>query len=302
MLDEILLDNLVASPPQVWRRRIDQAAIIASLAERGSLTSAEIEEACSSLGIGRRNFYKLLKQRRLRLRGGPPRGYRTGIHFRIGEAKEKIIAEAIAVAGPAAKLADVYEAAVQLSNEREVEPPSETSVRTRFGKRRSNVDLVNRLKLSCNVVADLCPLELTVTDAMGTPRIAWFMALIDARTRRVVSHELYAGQPKVREIGAFLMNSVSCESVLRHQGTVGLTTGFIDLGFGPPAADVAFQRASNSRKLVSGIVIKAIFGRTLGRIRIRIEQTKSIYDVGEPVTLPIARAIVARAVRQAELV
>src|SRR3546814_6739083 len=89
---------------------------------------------------------------------------RNGARRRIDERKETVIAQAIEVAGAAARMRDEQALAAQLSAERGVERPSQTSIRTRFGRRPTEVDIVNRLKLDCDLVIDLCPLAISVID------------------------------------------------------------------------------------------------------------------------------------------
>src|SRR3546814_19095418 len=57
----------------------------------------------SRLGVGRRQFYKLLTSYRERLKGASANGHRNGARRRIDERKETVIAQAIEVAGAAAK-------------------------------------------------------------------------------------------------------------------------------------------------------------------------------------------------------
>src|SRR3546814_20511904 len=100
----------------------------------------------------------------------------------MDERKETVIAQAIEVAGAAARMRDVQALAAQLSAERGVERPSQTSIRTRFGRRPTEVDIVNRLKPDCDLVIDLCPLAIPVIDDDDNVAMAWLLISIDPQT------------------------------------------------------------------------------------------------------------------------
>src|SRR3546814_17379556 len=82
--------------------------------------------------------------------------------------------------------------AAQLSAERGVERPSQTSIRTRFGRRPTEVDIVNRLKLDCDLVIDLCPLAISVIDDDDNSAMAWLLISIETQTRRVWAPQIFA--------------------------------------------------------------------------------------------------------------
>src|SRR3546814_2035828 len=112
----------------------------------------------------------------------PPRSTRTDTLFPYTTLFRS---QAIEVAGAAARMRDVQALAAQLSAERGVERPSQTSIRTRFGRRPTEVDIVNRLKLDCDLVIDLCPLAISVIDDDDNVAMAWLLISIEPQTRRV---------------------------------------------------------------------------------------------------------------------
>src|SRR3546814_19711629 len=85
---------------------------------------------------------------------------------------------------------DVQALAAQLSAERGVERPSQTSIRTRFGRRPTEVDIVNRLKLDCDLVIDLCPLAISVIDDDDNVAMADRKSVVEGKN---VSERLYRG-------------------------------------------------------------------------------------------------------------
>src|SRR3546814_1231704 len=72
-----------------------------------AVTAADQEDASARLGVGRRQFYNLLASYRERLKGASAHGHRNGARRRIDERKETVIAQAIEVAGAAARMRDV---------------------------------------------------------------------------------------------------------------------------------------------------------------------------------------------------
>lgn len=291
MLDRILIEDLAASPPQIWSRRIKQAEVIAPLAKLARLNADDVERACAELAISRRQFFNLLKAHRCRLEGGPIRGNATGVHFHLEESKERVIEQAISQAGAAARYTEVLRLAENLAREKGVEPPSETSVRTRFCKPRAGIDLVKRLKLvDCRFVADICALELGVLDHRGRSSGAWLIAVIDTDTGGILHHEIFAGKPLFAQALGVLGMAYSCERERRQNKRIGLTSGLFDLNL----LDLSFLNqtttvmASETRKLVGSSAIRAVWGRSLGRIPIRNE--RSCWSAELPPTVPLAAA------------
>src|SRR3546814_4246278 len=124
------------------------------------------------------------------VRAAAAHGHRNGARRRIDERKETVIAQAIGVAGAAARMRDVQALAAQLSAERGVERPSQTSIRTRFGRRPTAVDIVNRPKLDCDLVIDLCPLAISVIDDDDTVAMSWLLLSIELQRSEVQTSEL----------------------------------------------------------------------------------------------------------------
>src|SRR3546814_11323891 len=89
------------------------------------------------------------------VRAASAHGHRNGARRRIDERKETVIAQAIEVAGAAARMRYVQALAAQLSAERGVVRPSQNPIRTRFGRLHDEVYMFTRLKLNCVIVNDL---------------------------------------------------------------------------------------------------------------------------------------------------
>lgn len=297
MIDTILIDDLAISPPSAWARRIEQASVIGPLARASAVTSDDQKVASAQLGLGRRQFYNLLASYRARLAGAPPRGHRTGVQRHIDKRKEAVIAQAITVAGAAARMRDVQALAVKLSAEQGIERPSQTSVRTRFGKGRHDVDIVTRLELDCDLVVDLCPLAAAVYDPVGNAAITWIIVLIAPKGRGLVAHQIFACQPSEHQVGDFLSEFLSASNRDRSNVKIGFTgRDLIDCASSLPGSGnfPQLKKASTSRKVLPGEVVRALFGSALGRIPIRSEPPKDVARLGSPVDLSVVRAVVNR--------
>src|SRR3546814_17851758 len=67
LIDNILIDDLAVSPPSAWAKRIEQAVVIGPLARAVAVTAADQEDASARLGVGRRQFYHLLRSEERRV-------------------------------------------------------------------------------------------------------------------------------------------------------------------------------------------------------------------------------------------
>lgn len=295
-MDDILIEDLAASPPQTWARQIEQAAALRSFMARTEINHGEVKATYSKMGISRRHFYLLLAQQRARIAGAPPRGSRQGLQFSIDRRKEDVIAAAIAEAGPSARGKDVYAYAVELAIAREIEPPSRTSVRTRFGKRRRDVDVVGRLQTNCDFIIDVCPVGLSLSDDAGNPCTGWFLALIDTKNACLIAHELYAGQPRASQVRSFLSSSLRWSESDLRRASVGITAPLPNLSIPPSISNHGRSLVSVELKKISGgTAVRALYGMAIGRIPIR-SKASDLADDGSPIPLPIAAAVVRKIV------
>src|SRR3546814_1097866 len=104
---------------------------------------------------------------------------------------------------------DVQALAAQLSAERGVERPSQTSIRTRFGRRPPEIDIVHRLKLDCDLVIDLCPLAISVIDDDDNVAMARLLISIEPHTRPEWAHPVFARQHRQRPLRQSLPDCAS---------------------------------------------------------------------------------------------
>ncbi len=292
MIEEVLIDELVISPPQVWARKLRQASVIYPLAKRAIVSPRELNQACAELGIGRRRVTQLLNMARARFAGAPPRGDMTGVHSQLHDNSEQLIGYAMSLAGAAARQRDVSALVRQLSHERRIVPPCETAIRNRFSRRRSRINLVDRLSLSCDVVADLCPLALTVLDKSDVPEVAWLLAIVEARTAAIVRFDLYAGKPSAGEARRLI---AQVDSMLEGESRIGVTASLLKLLAKDQGGDVVGLRSASSvRHLSGGSVIRAVCGRSVGRVPLRAEKSAESRHEIPPVLLGVSKLIIKR--------
>lgn len=292
MIEEVLIDELVISPPQVWARKLRQAAIIYPLAKRAIVSSGELNQACAELGIGRRRVNQLLNIARARFAGAPPRGHLTGIHSQLDDCSEQLLVDAISLAGPAARQRDVSALVLQLSQERGCEPPCDATVRNRFNLQSDRINLVDRFGLSCDIVADLCPLALPVLAKSDEPMTAWLLALVETRTARIVHNDLFAGRPQASEARHLI---AQIGSRIEGAPRIGVTGSLFKLFGKQTGCDgIGLRAASSSRSLPAGAVIRAVCGRSVGRVPLRAEGSVELrYDIS-PVQLAVSKLIISR--------
>lgn len=294
MLDEILIDDLVNSPPQIWAQRLRQASVISPLAKRTAVASEDVDRACRVLGLGRRRINQLLTIARDRIAGAPPRGHRTGVHCHLDDPKERVIADAISFAGPAARQKDVSTLVLQLSQARGIEPPSESTVRNRFCAHPDRIDLIDRFELSCDTVVDLCPLALALRNKNDETETAWLLAFVESETARFVHHELYAGKPSSADVSRVIAHVDGRGGGMSCIGVTSSLLNLIDADIF--SATVRPRAASLSRKLTGGAVLRAICGRAVGRIHLRTAGRSTLDRDIAPVPIDIARLVIARAI------
>jgi hypothetical protein len=292
LYSRLLIEDLAASPPQVWERRAQQFEVISALATKQRLCAAEIAYVQEALGVSRSRVFQLLRLHRARLASRKPRGHDTGCRFRVSKEREDIIARAIAYAGPSARAANVHAISVELSKQAGVEPPCERTVRTRFGRFRLPVNLVKRFDLDCDVVADLSPLALNLGSS-GTDRPAWLLSLYDSGKAELISHHLFAGQTDRSQLVAALSEAMTDARGPDKYARLGLTPlladyGIVGLNFLDGTRTVA---ASPSQRPLAGAVTRAVLGRHIGKIQVRTEINEAGSDSLPAVSKSLAEIV-----------
>src|SRR3546814_20280725 len=79
------------------------------------------------------------------------------------------------------------------------------------------------LKLDCDLVIDLCPLAISVIDDDDNVAMAWLLISIEPQTRRVWAHQIFAGQPRERQVRQFLSDSRSAGNCKWSGRKIGFT-------------------------------------------------------------------------------
>jgi len=274
-VDEILVDDLIASPVQSWAQLLSRAEILRCLSRKPSISIAEADETARQLNISRRRVFSLLRAYRNRVAGALASGPRTGQHDHIDEVKENIIAQALVRAGPAARYRDVWQHVVEISHTLGRTPPSQTSVKTRFGRCPAKVDLAKRLNADCDFIVDMCELEIWFQGRGGRrdddPEPAHLLAVIEVSTGTLIHHRLFAGSPEPSEIAASITTFLRDQPATlmpRRLGLIPLLGSDFPISFAE-AKGWTVVPASSVRKLAQGSALKAIFGTRMGRIPIR---------------------------------
>jgi hypothetical protein len=301
MIDEVLVQDLIAAPVQNWPLLIERASVLRDLSNYPRLNRCQVHTAAAALNVGPRRIYSLIKAYRQRLKGAPARGPQTGKHFHIDCAKEQVIAEAIKRAGPSARFRDVWRYVQEVSRERDIDLPSESAVKTRFGKAPVAIDLAGRLNTCCDYIADLCTLELNLKSPAGAAGTAHLLAVVETSSAAVVHYEVFRGAPAKVQIASSLATFVTSSSVPNTRPSIGLTWDGADesLVEHVRAKGWAIDHASASRKLTAGYAITAVFGLRLGRIPLRTARSRTDIRTEFP-TAPadIAAVVLKRVLEQ----
>ena len=268
MIDCLLVEDLANAAPQVWAEMIARASVIERFLRTGQ-TTIDADSAAAALGIQRRQFYKLRAAHQKRRAGGAPIRSLQGFGYWIPLTQERIISEALANAGPGARLCDVFAEAANLSEERGADPPSMRSVRTRFGKSGAQLSLGTRLRVNSDRLYDLCGLDLNLVDPDGRQAGACILIEIAIGSGQVLNHQLFTGVPIHSELAPLIASSDISEKG-------GLDTDPTSTTRGLSLALVAQKhrgRADPSPeiKLSPGAAAKAAFGDRIGRIRLRCD-------------------------------
>lgn len=299
MSDVLLIEDLANSPPQEWATLIMRGPTIQRLANARKTKITEIQEEAAHLGISSRTLFRLISQRRRRLAGGSPRRPMTGMSYGLSEEKERVIADAIVNAGTDARLVDVYNEAVRLSEERYISAPSETSIRTRFGKPRP-ANWRARLGISFDYVVDLCGLDLSVYRVAGERLPAHCFCLLDASNGKMLAHRLFAGTPDPTEMAEIIADCLAARAIDSSNG--------VGVGFPPALARLAalINRSlppstmtclPMAKAIRPGYVIKAAVGSRVGRVAIKCGTPERLPPAPwEPVPFEIAALVIAHAI------
>lgn len=298
MVDSILVEDLAVTPPQLWPKRIQRFEVLKRIAAIEMPTARQIDDAAARLKLGRRQFYALLARHRRRFVDGNTSGPKTGCHYSIDPSKEALIREALDRAGPGARLVQVCDEAKRLAIQRGMVAPSETSIRTRFGKTQHGVDLRRRLATRCDWLADTAALDLCVEGPVG-PFSAYLFAIVDTCSGAIMHHCLFAGRPSKDDIASAV--TVFAE---RGQSMVGNPQiGLVDSLLGETNGlhlwtNWRAVKGSQARVLLEGSVIRAAVGSKLGRIALRERKTTMSKQGMAPVPLGHAQAVVALVISQ----
>lgn len=270
MIDNLLVEDLANAPPQTWALMMQRAPVLERYAAL-ELTPYLRRSAAAELRVTPRHFGKLIGSYLARRTGASPARPMTGFGCWIGEAKEQVIAQAITNVGPGARESEVRCEVVRLSVESGVETPSETAIRRRFGRTPFALDLRARLRTDCDVLVDVCGLELNLEDELRVAP-AHLLALIDTNSGRTLTHRLFAGLPGTSEM-ATMVTDVLTSSMLQAPifSSICLTNE-LQAAVGSsalPAACKAYYLPEKNSRLRTGAAIKAVFGSRIGRVPVR---------------------------------
>src|SRR3546814_3683045 len=118
------------------------------------------------------------------------------------------------------------------------------------------------------------------------PRSTRTYTLLPYTTLFRSAHQIFAGQPRERQVRQFLSDSRSAGNWKWSGRKIGFTDheliGFVS-SLSRSKNQAQLTAASTSRKVLPGEVIRALFGSALGSIPIRSDPPKDVAQFGSPV-------------------
>ena len=294
--EAIVIEELTASPPQVWDRILQRWRVLGPHAGRNDLTKREVDSIAEAAQISRRQVYADLRKYRDYSSGSPVKIPMTGVHYHICKRQEEVIAESIRNMGHSAKFHEIIKEVGRVCARDQVSIPSATAIGTRFDKIGEGVNLKHRLMTKCDAVADICGLPLDSYDDKGTVRPLHLLTVINTQTGAVLSYRLSVGPPSPREVQNLISTYTEETPAL-----VGLLFTRAFLSSAEIIAEVlpSGMAPDFSRRIRAGRAIKAALGARLGRIRLRIDPTTWGYESElPPVDFSIAHATISRLLSQ----
>src|SRR3546814_21005250 len=123
--------------------------------------------------------------------------------------------------------------------------------------------------------------------------MAWLLISIEPQTRRVWAHQIFAGQPRERQVRQFLSDSRSAGNCPWSGRKIGFTDheliGFVS-SLSRSKNQPPLTAASTSSNVLPGEGLRALFGSALGIIPIVSAPHKDVAKLGSPVDVAKVRA------------
>lgn len=275
-------------PPERWAEAMRRLAIVRRYAsmngERGSAGPAAIEGA-AGLGLSKRSFLRLVQAYRL-MREGALQKSRQGRHTEVDPRVDDIVKEVMSDRVVEARKREAVDEIKRRCSADGVEVPSDSTIRRRLKRRRSNGLPMAEFVGDVDFVVDSCATDL---DVVGPDGVAWAVLtlLVKVEPIKIVGHLLSAGEPADADLTALLQligGDARHEPPLR----IGLTGQSATI---PERIDLPKDLELVGIGHKKGAVVSRLLGSRLGKLALRPNRHAGIRP-DEPVDLPDAQAIV----------
>jgi hypothetical protein len=270
IVNSALIERLADTPPSYWAREINQADALLKLAVQSRVTMEQALDACERLRLKPRRFWQLLvKQRRLS-DGKSVKPPMQGLGRRGDVEQEQVITAALADFHPFASQRAIARHAATLACERGISRPDEGAIRRNFGKAPKSINLAHELDVSCDLILDECVLEISVLGTTGQCAPAHLIAIFDARTASIIHHEIFCGPATDGDVTSAARTA---SRQLDHRRKVRVMLPDSRRQSSPPKTSQSVEHISRIGKpFRAGLVIRAVLGPRLGRIKLRTQE------------------------------
>lgn len=288
--DVLMLAEL---PPVKWKEALRRLEVLKAYEAIPNPTSEDAEAHATKLGISVRRFYGLVKASRMLNERGHARPFRQGQHAHIPAEVNRIIEETRRELG-----SEVPHRAVELEVARRCrvlgfDPPRAATVRRRIVG--AGADLRIRLARRFDLVLDISPMGLDVTDRSGQAAVAMLTGLLSWEAGEVLATRVSAGWPSIDDVLSLLHEGVArsnTEPTLVATGTLADTLTTVEQTLA--AMGLKFDLGA-SHGLRPGLALTTVFGLRIGKVPL-MPKRSSAPSLEKAVPLDLARKVIARLV------
>lgn len=290
MVDELLLARLAEAAPRHWKVLSKRQAAVDAIQVNSDHKMADIDSAAARLGISRRQFYRLLEDRKLDL--GESNAFKARRARSASSLHERIISASHSELGPGAFVRDVKTRAKQTSNELGAVAPSSFLVRHRTRQPPKHVGIESRIGARATWLLDVCSLDLVLASPRST-EAASLLILVHVASGTVAGFQLQQGSTTSATLLALLGSAMPASEGAQGGEQLWLTKGLKEF---TPAASNALRRRGiavqdcPAHTVRTGEAALMIFGQRLGSLSLRPRPRKTAK------CLPVVDACLAKSV------
>jgi hypothetical protein len=272
--------------PPTWDETRRRMAVVRRYLRETDRTAATADRYAKEIGIGRSLFYRLASvyQSTRDVRS-------TADGKRKKDPSWQITADAIAITGSSAHLAQIFRTVVELSRARGVAPPSRSKVRAHSVPMLAGASIAARMALSSDFAIDRAILRMSTVGGDGRVKVAELSCIVDLNKGTIIRHILSAGPPRSDEIVG-LARDPAVKST-----RIAISESDKVISADPVRAAVV----DNSCSIVpgrwkAGTAVRAVVGLRLGRVPL-LSKMPATAELLEPVSSDTATQVIGELLR-----